>query len=117
MLQRRWARFRKWSLHRFGKAADVEGILFLIGLQELGRGAAPDLGKAARQEILLEGAYTVLETLGYYERVGVTRDGHSIWEPREPLPAEFTGKAEEHMLRKAVLCYLDKNHQEWINET
>jgi len=112
-LQKRWAKLQRWVEHRFGKKADMEGILFLVGIQELGHGFLPDLDKDRKEQIVVEGAYCVLETLGYYERVGMERTGHWIWEQRHELPADLSKEAEEHMLRRAVLRYFDKNVNNW----
>ncbi len=116
-LQERWALFQRWTLNRFGKKADVEGILFLVGIQELGKGFVPDLDKARKEQILLEGTYCVLETLGYYERIGMEGNGHWIWEQTNPLPSELSKEAEEQMLRRAVLRYFDINHKYWTHES
>jgi len=98
---------------RFGKKADMEGILFLVGIQELGHGFSPNLDKDRKEQIVVEGAYCVLETLGYYERVGMERTGHWIWEQSQELPADLSKEAEEYMLRRAVLRYFDKNFKNW----
>ncbi len=116
-LQERWSRLQRWTLRRFGKKADVEGLLFLIGIQELGQGVLPDLGKTRKEQIVREGAYCVLETLGYYERVGMEKSGHWIWQQAHPMPAELSKEAEEVMLRRAVLRYFDRNLKHWPDES
>lgn len=116
-LQQRWALFQQWTLHRFGKAADIEGILFLVGIQELGQGFAPDLEKNRKEQILLEGTYCVLETLGYYERIGMEGGGHWIWEQSHPLPQDLSKEAEERLLRTAVLRYFDTHYRNWTDES
>ncbi len=115
-VRERWPQLQEWTRRRFGKRADVEGVLFLIGLQELGRGAAPDLDKARKEQILLEGTFCAFETLGYYERTGIEDNGHWIWEQRKSMPADLTKAEEEVMLRQAALAYFDLNHRCWIDE-
>ena len=115
-LQQRWSLLKRWTLSRFGKEADLEGLLFLVGIQELGKGFDPDLDKSKKEQILLEGTYCVLETLGYYERIGMEDNGHWIWEQTSQLPPDLSKEAEERILRKAVLRYLDMNHHHWTDE-
>ena len=117
MLDRRWVRFQRWMLRRFGKETDVESTLFLIGLQELGKGVPSDMDKRKREQVIMEGSYCALETLGYYERTGVTATGHWIWEQRTLRPDDLSGSEEERILREAILCYFDKNHPSWTHES
>ena len=116
LLRERWTKLQLWTKQRFGKKADMEAILFLVGIQELGHGLPPDLDKTNKEQIVVEGAYCVLETLGYYDRVGIERNGHWIWEPITNLPQDIDKKAEENLLRHAVLRYFDINHKNWIDE-
>ncbi len=113
----RWAMLQRWTFNRFGREPDLEGILFLIGIQELGHGYLSDLDKARKEQLVLEGTYSALETLGYYERVGMENNGHWIWELRSPLPADLSPEAEERMLQRAVLRYFDNNLKQWTDES
>ena len=108
-LSARWRRLQAWLSQRFGRDADIEGILFLVGVQELGRGYAPGLNKGAKEQLVMEGTYCVYETLGFYERIGMEADGHWIWEERLAPPPDLSEDEQETLLRSAVLRYFD-NH-------
>lgn len=114
-LEARWQRLQAWIGARFGKEADIEGILFLIGVQTRGRGFEPDLEKEAKERLIMEGAYCVFETLGVYERVGMEADGHWIWQRRMDHPPNLSVDEQETLLRAAILRYFD--HQLEVSDT
>ena len=104
-LDSRWAALQKWLRERFERDVDVEGILFLVGVQESGRGFEPDLDKSAKERLVMEGTCCVFETIGLYDRVGVERDGNWIWERRPEFPRSLPVEEQEALLRKAILTY------------
>ncbi len=99
-----WPRLKTWLADALGCGDDIEGILFLIGIQESQQTYAPDLGKNVKEQLVNKGAYWVLEALGYYERVGMEADGRWIWEMRKSLP---DGEDRETLLRMAILRYFE----------
>ena len=100
-----WKRLAQWLDESLGCGDDLDGILFLIGLQETSRAYEPNLDKASKQKLVTEGTYCVFECLGYYDRVGMETDGFWIWEPRSDLPTQLSTDAQEALLREAILCY------------
>ena len=106
-LEARWRHLQAWIIERFGKEAGIEGILFLVGVQERGRGFEPDLEKEAKERLIMEGTYCVFETLGIYERVGLEADGHWVWERRIDPPSALSIDEQETLLRIAILRYFD----------
>ena len=115
-LAERWTRLQRWVQRRFGKDPDLEGILFLIGMQELGKGFIPDLDKKRKEQIVWEGTYNALAALGYYERAGLETNGHWIWEECNPLPETQSSQADEQLVRQGILRYFDQNIDDWSNE-
>ncbi|MCY4160127.1 MAG: hypothetical protein OXE92_00195 [Bacteroidetes bacterium] len=102
-----WPRFREWLDSTLGCADDLEGVLFLVGLQESDQDFEPDLDKASKQRLVHEGTYCVLERLGCFERVGREADGFWIWEPHEDLPEDMTSSEQDLLLRAGILHYFD----------
>ena len=102
-----WPRLKVWLTKELGCGDDIEGILFLIGIQESQQAYAPDLEKNVKEQLVNEGAYCVLEKLGYYERIGMEADGRWIWEVRKSLPDSLEGEDQETLLRSAILRYFD----------
>ena len=93
-LEARWAQLQQWALRHYGRIPDVQGLLFLIGLRELGQGYVPDLDKRRKEHIVMEGIYCALAALGHYARVGIEGNGHWIWEPRAALPGSLSETEE-----------------------
>ncbi len=106
-LELQWRRLQDWVAEQFGREAGIEGVLFLIGVQEHGRGFEPDLAKEAKERLIMEGTYCVFETLGVYERVGMEKDGYWIWERRINHPPDLSVDQQETLLRTAILRYFD----------
>ena len=107
LLEAQWRRLQTWVAKRFGKAPGIEEILFLVGIQSQGRGFEPDLDKEAKQSLVMEGTYCVFETLGVYERIGMEKDGHWIWERRLAHPPNLSVDQQEKLLRTAILRYFE----------
>lgn len=105
-LDARWKHLADRLTERFGKAPEIEYILFLIGIQTRGQGYVPDLPRETKQALIMEGAYTVLAGLGFYQQVGMEADGAWIWEKTAPLPSVDVD-AQERLLQAAILQYLD----------
>jgi len=105
---RGWPALRAWLDDVLGCGDDLEGVLFLVGLQELHREFTPDLDKASKQRIINEGTYCVLESLGCFERIGQEADGYWIWEPHEDFPDNLSSSQQELLLRAGILRYFDR---------
>ncbi len=106
-LEARWRRLQAWIRARFGREPNIEGILFLVGIQSRGRGFEPELEKDAKQSLIMEGTYCVFEALGVYERVGMEQDGHWIWQRVLDHPPGLSVEQQEKLLRTAILHYFD----------
>ena len=116
-IELRWQRLSVWLQERFGKEPDLDGVLFLIGVQETGSGYQPDLDKRSKERLVVEGTYCAFETLGFYKRVGMEADGHGIWESLERLPTGLSAKEQETVLRLAVVSYFHEHMHQQSNES
>lgn len=88
---------------RFDTELDFEAILFLIGLQELGK-PAKKYSKDRKLEIMHIAVCTVLEPYGFYEFVGRDEDGWPHWELKEELPF-LEAKQQNRLMVDAVVDY------------
>ncbi|GHB85890.1 hypothetical protein [Persicitalea jodogahamensis] len=89
------------------KPGDLNGVLFLIGVQELGKGAA-HFTKEQKQDLMHIGICRVLSLSGYYEFRGKDADGWPHWDLVQPLPhGEIL--AQESLLKMHVLEYFKEN--------
>ena len=111
---------RKWNallvdLHKIiGKRPkDLNGVLFLIGVQELGQGNKV-FSKEEKQDLMHIGICKVLSLSGYYILEGIDKDGWPHWKLINKLP-HFDILEQEKLLRMHVLEYFEQEYG-WQNE-
>ena len=106
-LKARWDVLIVRLADRFQRTPDIEALLFLIGIQSVGRGYEPELPKERKQSLIMEGSYLAFETLGVYSRVGMERNGFWIWEKNFDLP-KMSVEDQEKLLQIGILNYFDE---------
>ena len=99
----RWRELQKWLKARFRRDTDasIEHILFLIGIQERGRGFEPDLEKEVKQDVIMEGTCAAFASIGLYEHVDDT------WRRTARQPDDLSLEAQEMLLQYAILTYFE----------
>ncbi len=93
--------------HIVGKRpADLNGVLFLIGVQELGKGIK-NFSKEQKQDLMHIGICKVLSYSGYYQLDFIDKDGWPHWECIKKLP--YTDLlSQELLLKEHVVEYFKK---------
>ena len=103
--EQRWMDMQQMLAERFGKVPDMEGILFLIGINELG--GIPEkkkFTKEQKQDLMHIAVCRLLSQLGYYEFVLRDEEGWPHYQEIKKIP--LTGMAgQEQMLKECVLEY------------
>jgi hypothetical protein len=89
-----------------GKEANMDAILFLIGIQELGQGFK-NFSKEEKQDLMHIGTCKILSYSGYYELEGTDQEGWPHWKSVKKLPA-ISLKEQEDLLKMHVLEYFEK---------
>lgn len=104
---------RKWQrlLNKLGeligkKPADLNGVLFLIGVQELGQGKKV-FSKEQKQDLMHIAICKVLSLSGFYELEGIDEQGWPHWKLVKKLP-HFDMLEQEKLLKMHVLEYFEK---------
>jgi hypothetical protein len=82
---------------------DMQGVIFLIGVQELGKGYQK-FKKDEKLEVIHVGICTLLETYGHYEFIGRDQDGWPHWKINEKLPP-LKPLQQELLMKEAILEY------------
>ena len=85
------------------RPADLNGVLFLIGMQELGRGPKR-FSKEQKQDLLHVAVCAVLVEPGYYAPAGLDKDNWPQFDLVKPLPSGDI-LAQEDLLKSNVLHY------------
>jgi len=108
-LARRWGELLRAIHKSFGKRPkDLNGVLFLIGVQELGKGYQ-NFSKEEKQDLMHIAICKVLSLAGYYELEGNDRDGWPHWKLVKKLP-RFDLLEQEQLLKMSVLDYFEKEY-------
>ena len=101
-----WVKLTSFLNERFGKVPDIEGILFLIGVNELGAPSEKKFSKEQKQDLMHIAVCTLLSQLGYYTYIGRDGDGWPHFE--EILAVPVTGmKEQEQMLKECIIRYFE----------
>jgi len=106
-LQTRWWNLEARLVEKFGKKPDLETILFLIGIQELG-GKNEKFTKEQKQDLMHVAICTVLMPSGYYEAEKKDEEGWPHFRQLKPMP-EMNAFEQENFLKDHVLLYFEEN--------
>ena len=103
-LQKEWVQLLYKLKEVTGKRpADLNAVLFLVGIQELGTGAK-SFSKEEKQDILHIAICKVLSLAGYYELQGHENEGWPHWKLIKKLP-RFDLLEQEKLLKIQILQY------------
>ncbi len=105
-LQVRWLKLRIKLKERYGIKPDMDGILFLVGVQELGSGRQV-YTKEQKQDLMHIAVCTVLMAGGYYLLEGYDEEGWPHFTQVKALPA-FNLFEQENFLKDHVLLYFEQ---------
>lgn len=85
------------------RPADLNAVLFLIGVQELGQGPRR-FSKEVKQDLMHIAVCRVLSLSGYYTFLGYDKDGWPQWELAKPIPHGDL-LTQESFLKEHVINY------------
>jgi hypothetical protein len=106
-LERIWQQLLRKIEESIGKKPkDLNAVLFLIGVHELGSGQK-FFSKEEKQDLMHIAICKVLSLAGYYELEGVDKDGWPHWKLVKKLP-HFDLLEQEKLLKMHVLEYFEK---------
>lgn len=86
----------------------MDGILFLIGIQELGSGKQ-DFSKEEKQDLMHIAVCTVLSPSGYYAFEGHDEEGWPHYKQLKPLPPLMLVEQENFLKDHVLLYFKDQN--------
>lgn len=108
-LKARWAQVVNLLSDKFsdGEPMDLDGIIYLVGLQELGRWDK-SFKKDEKVQLMHIAICRLLEPYGYYRFDYVDDDGWPHYELIKPLPMLKAGEQSLLMKEAIVGYFLDK---------
>ena len=109
-LQVRWLKLRIKLKEKFGIKPDMNGVLLLIGIQELGQGPQK-FSKEQKQDLMHIAICTILTPSNYYKFDGLDDEQWPHFSQLKPLP-ELYLTDQENFLKDHVLLYFQ--NQEFI---
>jgi len=105
--EERWLNLLRQLRARFGKELHLNGILFLIGVQELGQGIS-DFTKEQKQDLMHIATCKLFSLSGYYEFSHQDEDGWPHYKLVKTIPAANL-KEQDRMLKWHILEYFEEN--------
>lgn len=103
----RWIELLHQFKNRFGKKPELETMLFLIGINEVGK-VAEKYSKEEKQDLMHVAVCRLLSMNGYFIYAGVDDDGWPQWEPVKELPP-MQADQQEVLLKKNIIKYFEEN--------
>jgi hypothetical protein len=86
---------------------DVKVMLFLIGVQELGKGPRK-FSKRQKEELMHIATCRLLSEMGFYELEGLDQDGWPHWKQAKPIPA-YTVMEQENLIKQLIIHYFEEH--------
>lgn len=107
LIEKYWIKLLARLQQVFGKKpADLNAVLFLIGVQELGKGAKT-FSKEEKQDLMHIAVCKLLSFSGYYKLEGLDEQGWPHWKLLKKLP-QFDLLEQEKLLKLHAIEYFTK---------
>ena len=85
---------------------DIKVILFLIGVQELGKGPSK-FSKRQKEELMHIANCRLFSEMGFYELEGIDQDGWPHWRILKPIP-NYTILEQELIIKSLIVSYFQE---------
>ena len=102
--EQRWKDVEALLTERFGKTPDMEGILFLVGVNELDKLPARKFSKEQKQDLMHVAVCTLLSLEGYYELEGRDADNWPHYRQVKAVDAQNL-ETQEQVLKECIIQY------------
>lgn len=103
----RFQKLKTFLEGKFGEGMDVQAILFLIGVNELGTGQS-EFSKSEKTDLFHIAICTLLEPYGYYEFEGTDEDNWPHFKLNKLLPP-LSHQEQQYLIKEAMLDYFIRN--------
>ncbi len=96
------------------KLPDLNTILLLIGVQEVGI-IKPQFTKEEKQDLMHVAVCTLMSDLGYYRLAGKDEEGWPVWEHLKPIEVGAVGE-QATLLKEQIIKYFNNNNNQQNEE-
>jgi len=86
---------------------DIKVMLFLIGVQELGKGPRK-FSKRQKEELMHIATCRLFSEMGFYELEGLDQDGWPHWKKIKPIPP-YTLLEQEMIMKSLIVNYFEED--------
>ena len=104
----RWKEVTSRLAKIFGGPLELEGVLFVIGVQELGQGTKK-FKKDEKQDLIHIGICTILSPYGYYQFSHYDSDRWPHFDTLKKLPF-LNDSDQKQFIRRAIVDYFEKEN-------
>jgi hypothetical protein len=101
-----WGKLIAKLQQQFGKKPDMEAVLFLVGIRELGK-LKNDFSKEEKQNLVHIATCKILSYEDYYQLEFLDQDGWPHWKVVKPLP-NLNLQQQENLLKENLIRYFDE---------
>tara|TARA_B100000965_G_C19524762_1_gene728259 strand:+ start:103 stop:468 length:366 start_codon:yes stop_codon:yes gene_type:complete len=107
LLNSKWNDLIDYVSNHFGggEQLDMQAILFLIGINELGQGYK-DFSKSEKLDLLHIALCKLLSRYNYFEYIGRGSDGWPSWKSVHSAP-KLTPSEQELLLKESIIIYFE----------
>lgn len=99
-----WQDIVNFLTERFGKKPNMDAILFIIGMRELGHLQEKPFKKDDKVSLMHIATCKLLSYSGHYELKGTDEEGWPHWELKLPLP-DMSLLEQETYIREHIIEY------------
>jgi hypothetical protein len=103
--EQKWISVKAMVQDRFGKAPDMEAVLFLIGMNEVGFDVDKQFKKEEKQDLMHVATCHLLSIDGFYEYIGHDKEGWPHYEKKMDFP-NVSLTDQEQYLQEKIIQYL-----------
>lgn len=113
-ISHRWKQVVAFIETHFQKKPDLNAILFIIGIRELGMLPEKKFSKEEKTLLMHIANCKILSYSGYYRQKGVDEKGWPVWENAKTLPPMNIFE-QENLIRQHIIEYFE--NEEILNFT
>jgi hypothetical protein len=103
----KWKQVISFFETTFDKKPDLNAILFLIGIRELGELPEKKYTKDEKTHLMHIANCKILSYSGYYKHMGFDEKNWPVWENVAPIPPMNIFE-QENLLRQHIIEYFEK---------